>query len=163
MKRYICKLCTDIQMLFQSRFCLIIVQKLITAFARIRPPAGLRSLPGCWFHRQTPHYFFAPPPCVLSTCIALQAYRSGICDAQIGQTMSRHPTSALYILPHRMSFLACPSAENIPFRFCRATLSATDYFKKQEHCYLACAAGMPAPLAICSACVNFVFFIFKLL
>ena len=36
-----------------------------TAFARIRPPAGLRPLPGCGFHLQTPSaptIFFAPPP-----------------------------------------------------------------------------------------------------
>ena len=38
MKMYICKLCTADQMLFQSKFCIIIVQKPITAFARIPPP-----------------------------------------------------------------------------------------------------------------------------
>ena len=37
----------------------------VTAFARIRHPAGLRPLPRCGFHPQTPWaptIFFAPPP-----------------------------------------------------------------------------------------------------
>ena len=71
MKMYICKLCTANQM-FQSKFCLIIVQKQITAFVRIRPPAGLRHLPRCGFHPQTPlvppPLFFAPLPLIIIVC-----------------------------------------------------------------------------------------------
>ena len=62
MKMYICKLCTSNQMLFQSKFCVIIVRKPITAFARIRPQQDSALYPDVGFTRRPfqplLHYFF---------------------------------------------------------------------------------------------------------
>jgi len=55
MKMYICKLCTaKIDVVLVQILRNNIVQKPITAFARIRFPTGLHPLPGRGFHPQTP-------------------------------------------------------------------------------------------------------------
>ena len=83
MKMYICKLCTTNQMLLQSKFCLIIVQKPITAFARIRPLSS-RTPPSTRMRvspsdTSSPHYIFrsaSPASCQVNTKERSQAYHS---------------------------------------------------------------------------------------
>ena len=90
MKMYICKLCTANQMLIQSKFCLIIVQKPITAFARIHPHKDSADYPDAGYTLrplQPPTIFFAPPPllpgwlrqCLLSDAATLRSIIQSVC------------------------------------------------------------------------------------
>ena len=115
MKMYICKLCTANQMLFQSKFCVIIVRKPITAFAKIHPPAGLCPLYGCGFHPQTPsapHYFFAPPPLQSDKCLWSRNCGHMIHEQYFMLTFPKTCISRVFVSQLRLPAVKSPQTEN---------------------------------------------------